>query len=87
MNSESKKKMRNRLSRIEGQIRGITRLLDEGASVVDMSTQIRAVRSALSSIEQMMLEASFENLKERVPKLADAETEKILDQLRYLIKK
>lgn len=72
--------MRNRLSRIEGQVRGITRLLDEGASMVDIATQTRAAKSALVSIEQLMLEAAFQNLQ-------DKSTEETFAVIRYLMKK
>ena len=80
MKADAKKKMRNRLSRIEGQVRGITRLLDEGASLVDIATQTKAVRSALSSIDQLMLEAAFHDLQVE-------STEETLAAIRYLIKK
>lgn len=36
-----------RLARIEGQIRGIQRMIEEGAYCIDICTQIQAVRAAL----------------------------------------
>ncbi len=47
----------NRLSRIEGQVRGVTRMVDEGRYCIDVLTQIRAVRAALVRVETEMLKA------------------------------
>lgn len=37
----------NRLSRAEGQVRGVARLLDEGADCKDVITQLTAAQAAL----------------------------------------
>lgn len=39
-----------RLRRIEGQVRGLQRLLDEGAECRDVVTQLAAVRGALDRV-------------------------------------
>lgn len=44
---EVTKDVRNRLSRAEGQLRGIQRLLDEGAECKDVVVQLSAVQAAL----------------------------------------
>ena len=57
MRDESEKKaLLNRLSRIEGQIRGISRMIDEDAYCIDVITQINAVSGALSSLTKIILE-------------------------------
>jgi len=38
-----------RMKRIEGQVRGIQRMIDEGKECADVLVQVRAVRSALRS--------------------------------------
>ena len=48
--------LRNRLNRIEGQVRGIGRMLDEDRYCVDVLTQVSAVRSALDSLALELLE-------------------------------
>lgn len=40
-----------RLNRIEGQIRGIKKMIEEGRYCVDILTQIRSVSSALAKVE------------------------------------
>lgn len=44
-----------RLSRIEGQVRGIARMLEQNRYCVDVVTQIGAVRAALRRVEEEIL--------------------------------
>jgi DNA-binding FrmR family transcriptional regulator len=44
-----------RLSRIEGQVRGLSRMVDEGRYCIDIITQISAVRAALRRVEEEVL--------------------------------
>ena len=57
MASADKTKLLNRLSRIEGQVRGVTRMVEEGRYCIDVLTQIHAVRAALVRVESEMLKA------------------------------
>lgn len=49
-------KLINRLNRIEGQVRGISKMVAEGRYCIDVLTQLRAVRAALSRVETTMLQ-------------------------------
>ena len=44
-----------RLSRIEGQVRGISKMVADGRYCIEVLTQVRAVRAALAKVETMML--------------------------------
>lgn len=55
MHRDNKPKLLNRLSRIEGQVRGVARMVDEGRYCIDILTQLQAVRAALSRVETEML--------------------------------
>ena len=44
-----------RLKRIEGQVRGLSRMVDEDRYCIDVITQICAVRAALSRVEEELL--------------------------------
>ena len=44
-----------RLNRIEGQVRGLTRMLEEDRYCIDIITQIAAVRAALRRAEEEIL--------------------------------
>ena len=48
--SASKRQLINRLRRLEGQIRGVQRMVDEDAWCPDILNQIAAVRSALDKV-------------------------------------
>ena len=47
MQREGNPRLLNRLSRIEGQVRGIARMVEDDRYCIDVLTQIRAVRAAL----------------------------------------
>lgn len=55
MKRDDKPKLLNRLNRIEGQVRGIARMVEEDRYCIDVLTQIQAVRAALSRVESEML--------------------------------
>jgi DNA-binding FrmR family transcriptional regulator len=55
MERDSKAKLVNRLNRIEGQVRGLARMVEEGRYCIDVLTQIQAARAALARVETEML--------------------------------
>lgn len=55
MQTEIKPKVLNRLSRIEGQVRGLSRMVEEDRYCIDVLTQLQAVRAALSRVESEVL--------------------------------
>ena len=55
MEKQTKPKLLNRLSRIEGQVRGIARMVDEDRYCIDIVTQVAAVRAALRRVEEEIL--------------------------------
>jgi CsoR family transcriptional regulator, copper-sensing transcriptional repressor len=60
MKQETKKKTERRLKIIEGQIKGLQKMLSEDTYCVDIITQTSAIRHALSSVEDIMLENHLE---------------------------
>lgn len=55
MHSEAKTQVTKRLKRIEGQVRGLARMVDEDRYCIDIVTQISAVRAALRRVEEEVL--------------------------------
>jgi DNA-binding FrmR family transcriptional regulator len=49
-------KLVSRLNRVEGQVRGITKMVTEGRYCVDILTQLQAVRAALAKVESAILQ-------------------------------
>lgn len=54
--SQQKDNYAKRLRRIEGQVRGIARMIDEDKYCIDVLTQISAVNSALRSVALNLLD-------------------------------
>ena len=52
---EEHRKLVNRLSRIEGQIRGIKRMVEEDAYCIDILVQVAAANAALNSFNKELL--------------------------------
>lgn len=44
-----------RLARIEGQVRGVSRMIDEDRYCIDVLTQVKAVQAALRKVEGELL--------------------------------
>lgn len=53
---EEKKRIVNRLKRLEGQVRGLQRMVDEDRSCTDILTLLAGVRSALDATGDAVLE-------------------------------
>lgn len=50
-----KKDLITRLNRIEGQVRGVKNMVEEGRYCVDVLTQVSAIQSALNSFNKELL--------------------------------
>jgi CsoR family transcriptional regulator, copper-sensing transcriptional repressor len=55
MQNETKAAIQKRFNRIEGQVRGLSRMVEEGRYCIDTVTQISAVRAALRSAEEEII--------------------------------
>ena len=55
MRKDIKASSQKRLSRIEGQVRGLSRMVDEDRYCIDVVTQVAAVRAALRRFEEEIL--------------------------------
>jgi DNA-binding FrmR family transcriptional regulator len=55
MARDSKTSTISRLSRIEGQVRGLARMVEDDRYCIDIVTQIAAVRAALRRVEEEIL--------------------------------
>ena len=65
MNAASKASCRKRLRRIEGQVRGLARMVEEDRYCIDVVTQISAVRAALARVEEEILRDHVAHCVER----------------------
>jgi len=56
---EVKEKILNRISRVEGQLKGIRRMVQEQKECIDIITQITAIREAVSMLGIELLKNDF----------------------------
>lgn len=61
MHKDNKKTLSNRLKRIEGQIRGVQKMIEDDKYCIDVITQSSAIRNSLKSVEDLLLEGHLES--------------------------
>ncbi len=59
--ARDKEKIQNRLRRIEGQVRGVQRMVDEETYCVDVLTQISSIVSAMEKVGAILLKDHVEH--------------------------
>jgi len=76
---KKRKEILNRLSRIEGHVRAIRKMVEDDRSCPDLLHQIAAVRAALDKVGQIVLEDHIETCM--VEAVKSGETEQYLSDL------
>jgi len=61
MHDATKQSVAARLKRIEGQVRGVLRMVEQDRYCVDVLTQVSAVRAALHKVEEQILRDHVSN--------------------------
>ena len=57
----SKQKIKKRLKILEGQVRGIEKMVEKDAYCIDVITQTSAIKQGLSNIEDVLLEGHLKH--------------------------
>jgi DNA-binding FrmR family transcriptional regulator len=82
MTPETRKNARARLARIEGQVRGLARMIDDDRYCIDVITQTQAVRAALTRVERLVLQDHVEHcVVDAVSSGNKAERERKIEEL------
>ena len=77
----------NRLSRIEGQVRGIKRMLEDDCYCIDIMRQVSATTSALNSFNRIMMSNHLRSCVVNDLKEGNEETiEEVLEALQKMMK-
>jgi len=89
MQIDTKASCTKRLNRIEGQVRGIGRMVGEDRYCIDIITQIAAVRAALKRVEEEVLKDHVAHCVEHAITSGDKDEQRrkiseLLDVLRRL---
>ena len=66
-------KLRARLARIEGQVRGVARMVDEERYCIDILVQLQAVKAALRKVEEEVLKSHAAHCVAHAIRSGDAE--------------
>ena len=75
--AKDKELLQNRLRRIEGQVRGVQRMVDEEAYCVDVLTQIASVVAALEKVGAIVLKDHVEHCVRQAVEHGEEADEKI----------
>ena len=81
---EELRKLMNRLNRIEGQVRGIKKMLEEEQYCVDILTQVSAIQAALNAFNKELLSSHIHSCV--VEEIQKGNTD-VVDELCESIKK
>jgi DNA-binding FrmR family transcriptional regulator len=73
--SADKDKLAARLSRVEGQVRGISRMVAEDRYCIDILTQVNAAKAALDQVALLLLEDHVKGCV--VTAVREGETDKV----------
>lgn len=76
MQPDTKISCRKRLSRIEGQVRGIARMIEQDRYCIDVVTQIAAARAALRRVEEEILRDHVAHCVEHAIASGDADEQR-----------
>jgi DNA-binding FrmR family transcriptional regulator len=64
MRTETKDAATKRLARIEGQVRGVSKMIAEDRYCIDVVRQVQAIKAALSGLERVVLDDHLETCVE-----------------------
>ncbi len=84
---ENRKKLLNRLRRVNGQVEAVSRMIEEDAECVEIVMQISAATGALSKVAQLLLEAHVRQTLHDAAESSAAEREAMLADLIKLFEK
>lgn len=85
--AEEKKALLNRLSRIEGQIRGIRNMVEQDAYCIDILNQVSAASAALSGFTKVLLSRHIRHcVAEDVQNGRDEKLEELVKTLQKLMR-
>lgn len=60
-NNDYKKSLLNRLKRIEGQVKGVHKMVDNDIYCDDILNQISSIRAALNGVSKLLMEKHLKN--------------------------
>jgi DNA-binding FrmR family transcriptional regulator len=87
VDAELKDRNLNRLRRIEGQVRGLHKMVDEDRYCADILTQISSVQEALRGVSRELMRNHLKHCATHAFRQGEAEAEAMYDELVELFHK
>ena len=84
---EIKKANLTRLRRVEGQVRGLHKMIEDDRYCADILTQISSVQEALRSVSRQLMRNHLKHCASHAIKSSDAQAEEMYDELVDMIYK
>ncbi len=88
--SATKDQLQNRLARIEGQVRGVSKMVDDDRYCVDVLTQISAIQAALDKVALGLLDEHARHCvlgSGEGPKEPDAQVDELMSAVGRLMRR
>lgn len=78
----------NRLKRIQGQISGIIKMIEDRRYCIDILTQVKAAKSALNAVETSLLESHMNHCVQDALKAKNSrQADEMISEIKKLLKK
>jgi DNA-binding FrmR family transcriptional regulator len=81
----SKEQLLNRLARVEGQVRGVTRMVEEDRYCIDVLTQIEAAEAALNKVALGLLDEHVRHCMRGGKGASDEQVEELMGAVGRLV--
>jgi CsoR family transcriptional regulator, copper-sensing transcriptional repressor len=81
----SKEELQRRLTRIEGQVRGVERMVEEERYCIDVLTQISAIRAALDRVALSLVDGHARNCMSDPTQRNPAQVDELMGALDRLL--
>ncbi|HZG61811.1 MAG TPA: metal-sensitive transcriptional regulator [Anoxybacillus sp.] len=81
------KQIKNRLRRVEGQIRGVLKMMEEEQGCKDVVTQLSAIRSAIDRAIAVIVSTNLEHCIRQEMEKGNHESEKLIQEAVNLLVK
>jgi len=85
VDADAKERNRKRLRRIEGQVRGLQRMVDEDRYCADIMTQIASVHEALRAVGRELMRNHLKHCASAAIRGTEGEAEAMYDELLELM--
>ena len=88
ISADYKKNIQRRLNKIEGQVKGIQRMVEDEKTCVDILTQIAAIRAAINKVGGIILERYSKDCLQNSANAEDqdAELQKLMNTIQKFLK-